>query len=317
MPRLLLLALLLLLLSVSFAQTVEFALAYPAFAPTPGGGDRRAEVVFSDVPTPEGSAGLRLAAGDELGIGLRLRQASSLATIGNTVLTLAADASTAGRYGAAFTARGVLGPAALRVRASVHDGLPPLAPLAEGDFDELPLLGQGPAILGLEAGVGYRVSRNLIIGAAPSVYLRAGRWGGGLTAEAELLRLQGRNDVSLLFRGFAEPGFGRTSLAVGAGYTINRRRAPSWEFAGWVGVGPGGVAPGATIEGGERLRSGDLDLLLAAEPYRLDAWPYRLEADYQFDLGDGEFLLGLRAGLQPQSGWRAGGRVAYRLPFEP
>ena len=313
MSRFVLSVAILTLLSPALAQTVEFAVAWPA----PEQGNRRAEVVFEEVPTGGTTAGLRLAAGDELELGLRLRQAGSLATIGNLITSLAADASTAGRYAAAITARGVLGPAAVRLRASIHDGLPPLAPLAEGDFSELPLLGPGSAVLGVEAGATYRVSRALIVDVAPGVYLRDGRVGASLGGEARLVRLQGRNDASVLLESFATPGFERTSVAVGAGYTINRRRSPSWTVAAWLGAGPGGIAPGASISGGERIAGGSLDLLVAAEPYRVDVWPYRLDLEFEREAGPGDLLLAVEAGLQPDRGWRAGGRLGYRLLFEP
>lgn len=312
MRRIFVVALLSLLPGLSLAQTVEFAVAHPAFL----GGNSRGEVVFADVPTGDGSAGLRLGAGEELELGLRLREAGSLATVGNLITTLAADASTGGRYAVAFTARGVLGPAAVRLRASVHDGLPALAPLAEGVYSELPLLGGGPAVFGLTAGFSYRVSRSLIVDTAPGVYLRGGRLGASLDGEARLVRFHRRNDFLLLLSTFAEPGFERSSFALGAGYTINRRRAPSWTPSLWLGMGPGGIAPGATLRGAERLPNGSLELLLAAEPYRIDAWPYRLDLKYERELGGGELIVGLLAGLQPYSGWRAGGRVAYRVPFE-
>lgn len=313
MLRILIAALLLPLAGPAVAQTVEFGVAYP---PSPSAGPR-VEVVFNGVPAERGTVGLRLAAGGELELGLRLREAGSLATVGNLITTLAAHGSTGGRYTVAFTARGVLGPAALRLRASAFDGRRSLAPLAEGEFSELPLLGAGGAVLGLEVGVSYRLSRALIVDLAPALLLRGGRLGAGFGGEARLVRFDGRNDLSLLLHLFAEPGSERLTAAVGAGYTFNRRRAPSWTASGWLGWGPDGLAPGARLSGSQRLENGNLNLLLAAEPYRLDRWPYRLDVTYERGLGNGELVVGLLAGLEPDSGWRAGGRAAYRLPFVP
>lgn len=311
--RTLLAALVLPFAGTVLAQTVEFGVGYPA-AESAG---LRAEVVFAGVPAERGTAGLRFAAGEELELGLHLREAGSLATVGNLITTLAAHGSTGGRYALAFTARGVLGPAALRLRASAFDGHPPLAPLAEGEFSELPLLGAGGTVLGLEMGVAYRVSRTLIVDAAPALFLRSGRLGAGFDGESRLVRFHGRNDLSLLLHLFAEPGFDRLTAAVGAGYTFNRRRAPSWTASGWLGWGPGGPAPGGRLSGRQRLENGSLNLLLAAEPYRLDRWPYRLDLTYEREAGAGELIVGLLAGLEPDAGWRAGGRAAYRLPFAP
>lgn len=313
MPRILLFALLLSLSALAPAQTIEFAVAYPAFDQS----WPRAEVAFAAVPVERGTAGLRFAAGEELELGLRLREAGSLATVGNVVTTLALDGSTGGRYAAALTARGVLGPAAVRLRASVFDGLPPLAPLAEGAFSELPILGPGGSVLGLELGASYRATRTLIVDIAPAFYLRSGQLGAGFDAEARLLRLHGRNDLSLLLHLMGEPGFERSAAALGAGYTFNRPRAPSWTASAWLGRGPGGIAPGARLSGSRRLEGGSLRLSMAAEPYRLDVWPYRVDATLEQGLGRGELLVGILAGLQPEEGWRAGARLAYRVPFEP
>jgi hypothetical protein len=299
--------------TAALAQTVEFGVAYPASAH----GNRQLEVAFDAVPAGGGTVGLRLAAGDELELGMRLRQADSLATIGNVVTVLAADASTGGRYAAALTGRAVLGPVALRLRGSASDGLEPLAPLAEGAFAPLPMLGPGKALFGLEAGVSYRASRALIVDFAPGAFLRDGRVGGRVEAELRLVRAVSGNDLSLLAHAFVEPVDGRLAGSLGAAYTVARRRAPSWTFIGLVGWGPTGVAPGARLGGGERLAGGRLDLQVAAEPYRLDAWPYRARADYRTQVGPGELRLRLTGGLEPGSGWRLGAGVGYRMPFSP
>jgi hypothetical protein len=301
------------LLAPAMAQTVEFGVAYPASVH----GNRRVEVAFAAVPSGSGTVGLRLAAGDELELGLRLRQADSLAAIGNVVTVLAVDASTGGRYAAAITGRAVLGPVALRLRGSASDGLEPLAPLAEGAFGPLPVLGPGQAVLGLEAGITYRASRAVIVDFAPGAFLRAGQVGGRVESELRLVRALSGNDLSLLAHAFLEPAGGRFAGSLGAGYTLARRRAPSWSFVALVGWSPAGVAPGARVAGGERLAAGQLDLQIAAEPYRLDARPYRARLDYRVEVGPGELRLGLTGGLEPGSGWRLGAGAGYRMPFSP
>lgn len=301
------------LTSVAHGQAVEFALDYPA---TEAIGPRL-EVLFEDVPRNGGKVGLRLAAGDGVELGLRLRQAETVATVGNIISVLAADASTTGRFGVASTTRGVLGPAAVRIRASVSDGKEPLAPVAEGAFGPLPLLPVGGTLFGLEAGFDYRVSRRLIIGVAPGMFLLDGKIGGRFEGEARFLRAVSRNDLTLLANAFADPGSGRFSAALGLGYTVNRRRAPSWTAAALFGWGPNGPSPGGRISGSERLGDGTFDLSLSLEPYRLDWWPYRIEAGYRHELEYGELRAQATAGLEPLSGWRAGARVGYRLPFTP
>ncbi|MEX2542546.1 MAG: hypothetical protein WD314_12090 [Trueperaceae bacterium] len=319
---LLCLACLICLLPPLRGQAVEFAAAYPAAERNTA----RVELLFEEVPSGSGTVGLRFGAGEELQLGLRLRQADSLASIGNLVTVLAADGSTGGRYGVALTSRAVLGPVALRLRASVSDGFAPLAPVAEGAFAALPLLTPAPAeaaadsgaaLLGLEAGVSYRISRDLIVDVAPGAFLRGGSLGGRLDGELRFVRAIAGNDLSLLLHAFRVPVTSELSGALGIGYTVNRRRAPAWFAAALLGWGPAGLAPGARLAGAERLANGRVDLELAAEPYRLDDWPYRVELGYRHDLVQGELRLSGRAGLEPASGWRAGARVGYRIPFTP
>jgi hypothetical protein len=301
------------------AQTIEFSAIYPTGAWTgpssPDPGNRRLEVVFAGVAVEgKGTAGLRLAAGDELELGLRLREAGSLATVGNLVFELAADGSTGDRYALAMGARGVLGPLALRLRGSVSDGDEPLAPLPENYFGPLPRLGPGPALLGLEVGGIYRVSRRVIVDAAPALFLRSGELGGRLTGEVRLIRAVGDDDLSFLLHAFGEPGLARATSAVGLGYNLNRRRAPSWSASAWFGWNGGTPLPGLRLKGSDRLADGRATVELALEPYRLDAWPYRALVGFDRDLGSGELRLGLDAGLEPSSGWRLAARVGYRVP---
>lgn len=306
------------LLPVALGQTVEFSVAHPASDRYPA----RVQVSFEEVPEGRGTVGLRLAAGEELQLGLRLRQADSLATVGNLVTVLAADASTGGRYAVALTSRAVLGPVAVRLRASVSDGRAAMAAVAEGSFAELPLLTRpsgpaGAALLGLEAGASYRISRELIVDVAPGVFLLGGSMGGRLDGDLRFVRAVAGNDLSVLLHGFLAPASKQFAGSLGIGYTINRRRAPAWSAAALLGWGGDGPAPGARLSGAERLASGRLDLQLTAEPYRLDAWPYRAELGYRFDLGAGELRLAASAGLEPGSGWRAGAGLGYRMPFSP
>lgn len=301
------------LLPSALGQTMEFAVDYPAAEAT----NPRLALLFEDVPRDGGKVGLRVAAGDGLELGLRLRQAGSVATVGNIVSVLAADASSTGRFAVASTTRGVLGPAAVRIRASVSDGGEPLAPVAEGAFGPLPLLSGRGALLGLEAGLDYRVSRRLIVGVAPGMFLQNGQIGGRFNGEARFVRAVSGNDLTLLTYAFAEPGSGRLTASLGLAYTVNRRRAPSWTAAALLGWGPDGPLPGLRVSGSERLEDGSFDLSLALEPYRLDWWPYRFEAGYRHEIAHGELRAAVTAGLEPGSGWKAGGRVGYRLPFTP
>lgn len=302
-----------LLLPLALGQTVEFAVAHPPDEL----GNRRLEVVFADVPEPKGSVGLRVAAGDELELGLRFRRSASVATIGNIITTLATDASSGGRYAVALSSRGVLGPAALRLRASLSDGGEPLAPIAEGSLPPLPVLGFGPPLVGLEGGASYRPSRGLIVDVAPGLFLREASVAGRLAGEVRLVRAAGDDDISFLLHAFMEPGLKRGSAALGLGYKLNRRRAPAWLVSAWLGLGPAGVSPGVRLAGSERLEEGQLDLAAALEPYRVDAWPYRLELGYQHQLGPGSLRFAAQAGLVPGSGWRGGLRAGYRIRFSP
>lgn len=291
------------------AQSVEFAVQRRAQ------GAASIEVAFREIESSSGSVGLRLSAGSELELGLELREAGSLATVGNIVTSLAAHGSTDGRYGLRVSSRAALGPAALRVRGSVSDGNWSDLTGGGAPFPVLPLLGPGPAILGGEIGVTYRASRRLVLDFEPGVFVRGNSWGGRFSGELRLLRAFSGNDVAVLLHAFVEPGGRAASGAAGVRYTLNRQRAPSWSGAVLLGAGPAGLLPGARLIGSERLATGRLDLALHLEPYRLDSWPYRIVIDYQHQIGEGDLLVGLRTGLEPSEGWRLGGRVGYRLAF--
>lgn len=212
-------------------------------------------------------------------LGLALSTNQSFGPLGNLVFdvwgSLAEHPSggTAAAEGA-FSVRGVLGPAALRLTllgfgADVGTFRP--ASLASAERPSL----AGPAG-GLQTSVTYRVSREVIVEAAPELYLTS----GGLALRADghlrLLRALGDNELRFDLHAYAAPGFRESAAAIGAAVTFPRGREPDVTVGAAVGFAPWGVWPGAHVNLGQRLGRVRLDLAAAIEPYRLDVPALRL-----------------------------------------
>lgn len=245
-------------------------------------------------------------------LGLELRRTRSFGPVGNLLLEAAGDVDAAGRYAASAGARGVAGQVAVALEAAAWN-----AP--ESAFGDLPGTGDRPRVegraLGLAAGVTYRVDRSLVLAARPEFLLAGGRVGARLEADVRLARLHGRDDGLALVHAYLPLGGSEGAVALGAGYAVNRRRAPTWSGSLWLGVGPSGVGPGVRLQGGERLPGGALlELEAGLEPYRLDLPPYRAALRYRRPLGDGALVAEGGAALDPAGG--AGPEFALRMAWE-
>lgn len=288
------------------AQSLELALGT---APRPGSAPRF-EVTLRE--TPGAGQSVRVAVGDGLELGARLRRAGSLGPLGNLIGTAGVDVRSGGGYRLAVAGRGVVGPVALRVRASAFDTDPAALPDAlDGPFPVPPPPPEGVTSLGLEVGVDYRLARSVILSADPGVFLTDGALATRFTGALRFAGAYGPNDLSLLLDALAAPG--DSHAAFGVGVQLNRRRAPSWSGSVWLGAGAAGASPGVRISGAEQFGATRLAVTLAAEPYRADR-PYRLAASAERPFESGTLSLAARAAFGPRTGWVAGGRVGWVLP---
>lgn len=222
-------------------------------------------------------------------------------------------------------ARGVIGPVALRLKLQAFGAdAAAFSPLALASA-ERPNLG-GPAAA-VQLGVTGRLSRNLILEAGPELYLTGAGVALRVDAALRLLRAVGDNELRLLLHAYGAPGLGSGAVAAGAGVVFPRGRQPDISVAALVGVSPAGLLPGASVSLGQRLDTVSLDLQFAAEPYRLDVAPLRLQATVGLPLHgalppgsqlrfEGALASGMGLPGAAAAGTRAWLATALRLPVQ-
>ena len=148
-------------------------------------------------------------------------------------------------------------------------------------------------------GASYRLSRRAVLELDPSLLYVRGGVGVGLQGAVQVRRLRGRDDgavrVATLLDAGAEAGLGGSYGAAGFEYRYNPSAGPLLRGSLWLGAGSRGVGPGARVEGVQNGLNATLryGLALAAEPYRTDAPPYRVEASLQTAAGPGALNLRL------------------------
>lgn len=180
------------------------------------------------------------------------------------------------------SARGVLGPVALRAALTLFGAEPGLFRPAEGASDERPRFGAQAA--GIELAVSGRPSRNLVLEGAPSLYLTGGAAALRFEALLRVLRAVGSSELRFMAHGFLTPGFEEGAAAVGAGVGFRRRSQPDVELMATLGVSPAGLKPGVKLTFGQVF--GDLRVAgsAALEPYRLDVPALRLTGSARYSL---------------------------------
>lgn len=249
-------------------------------------------------------------------LGLSLAANETFGPLGNVVFELDGDLRTDALAQLTLVARGVLGPVAARIDLGAYGAdaaaFDPLAVAA----DERPTLG-GPAV-GLRLGLTGRLSRNVVLEASPELYRSAAGLSGRLATRLRLVRALGENELRVLLRAGATPGFASAYGAVGAGVSFPRGRAPDLDFAVHLGLRDGRLAPGVTLNLAENLSAGVKTGLMAAyEPYRSDVHPGRALGSVSLPLGDGTLELALAgAFLDPVRPAAATVSTSYRLPVK-
>ncbi len=258
----------------------------------------------------------------QVGLGLSTNQ--SFGPVGNLIIEAWGALAPHPRGGAAgelsVAARGVVGPVALRLAllgygADVGTFRP--HDLASAERPRF----AGPAG-GLQLSLTYRPSRQLILEAAPELYLTSGGLALRLDAGARLLRVLGGNELRLNAHAYATPAFSAGAFGVGATVTFNRGREPDISVGASVGYSPHGIWPGVRVTWGERVGPARLNLDAAFEPYRLDVPALRLKAGARLPAGgflpegtdlllDAAFAGGLGlAANQPSRAW-VGAALAF------
>jgi hypothetical protein len=261
---------------------------------------------------------LRYAGVPQVGLGLSTSRA--FGPLGNIVLDAWGALRVGGQAEARIGARGVLGPVAVRLALLGFGPERLLAQEALSASDRPDLA--GPAF-GVQAGLTWRPDRNLVLEAAPEVYLAGGV---SLRGEARVrwLRALGDDELFAVVLGYAPPGLAAASGGAGVGLTLTRGRAPDWTFVALVGVSPGGVGVGGRVSLAEDVGTARVAIDVAYEPFRLDLRPLRVHAsgsapaftggtwEVAFDLGSD---LGVHAPLRTIGGTAYAASLGLTLPL--
>lgn len=321
-PRWLLPAVLLLAAAAptSAAQRVGFSVG--AVAAADGSAAPSFGVRFEGVKVEGGTVTLEVRHAGTAQLGFGVTTSRAFGPLGNVVVDAWGALRVGGGAEARIGARGVLGPVAVRL-ALVGFGAAPgtFRPdaLASAERPVLP----GPAF-GVQAGLTWRPSRNVVLELDPEVYLA-----GGVALRGEgrvrFLRLLGDDELFGVALAYAPPGLGTVDGAVGVGMTLTRGRAPDWTFTALVGASPAGFGVGGRATLAEDLGPVRVVLDAAFEPYRLDLAPLRMRVAGSAPSalgGTWEVTASLASDLGAVSPHRAAQGTSYAvtatlsLPFE-
>ena len=281
------------------AQTVGLALSYS--------GALEPEAQLRDLKTGPAVFDLRLAGGvrEPLEGGAAARWRSLFGPLGTAAVSGHADASTAGAFDLGVNGSGALAATGLDASLSVFNRNPgAFAPTAAYALESRPFfrpLVPGGASVGahLELEATQRLGRTLVLEATPTLsYLAGTGIGAGFVGRLQLRRLvESDNGVALLEAGTG-PGTGRSFIAGGVEYQLNRRGLPSLTGALLLGGGDAGLWPGLRAGAAGELSRFSYRAELAAEPYRPTAPPYRANLALGTALGPGALGLELGAALE-------------------
>ncbi len=279
---------------VAAAQTLQLSAAFaglPRFGVAVAGA--RADGARVD-------AGIKVDGDGIAQVDLGISANDTFGPLGNVIGEGNVTVRTEGRAQGSLGVRGVLGPVALGLRLLAFGADPArFDPLALGT-DERPAFGGGGWGVAL-SGSG-RLSRSIVLEAAPELYLVPAGAAARVSTRLRWLRAIGPHELSLRTRGYLAPGGAAADAAVGVGVTVRRRRAPDLDAALYLGLGENGVRPGATASLSQPLPGGvSVELDASLEPYRADVAPYRLSAGASMPLvgGTGRLLAALAAGHGP------------------
>ncbi|MEJ2356771.1 MAG: hypothetical protein P8Y13_01645 [Deinococcales bacterium] len=294
------------------AQTLRLGLAggRPGSAPAGGG---RVSVRIENASVGDTRVALGLAFDGEAQLDFGVQANDTFGPLGNIVGDVNLSLRTDGQAQGVVTARGVLGPVALGLSLSGFTADP-------ARFDPLALAGTTRPDLGAAGwAVGFdasgRPSRTLVVEARPQLFLVPAGAAWRLTSRLRWLRAIGPHELSLRLQGYLEPAAQAGDVALGLGFTYRRRRAPDLDGAIYLGDSPRGLRPGATASLAQQIGPVEASVQVAAEPYRLDVPPYRLQLELSFDAGPGQARVE-GAGATGPNGPRGVLAVRYRLPVD-
>jgi hypothetical protein len=273
------------------AQTVGFALSYD--------GALEPEVQVRDLQAGPVTLDLRLAGGvaGPLELGAAARSRTSFGPLGTLALAGRADIDTQGGFDLYLGGSGALGPTGLGASLGVFNRNPgAFAPTSAYASPSRPFfVGGAPTgstgfqLTGFHLGVEatQRLGRTLVLEAAPSLDLLPGAGvGAALAGRLQFRRVAGNDNAVALLEARTAPA-GRSFVAAGVEYQLNRRDLPAFTGALLLGYSDAGVRPGLQVSAAGDLGRAAYRAELAAEPYRRSAPPYRANLALAAPLGPG------------------------------
>jgi hypothetical protein len=287
---------LLALLPVAKAQTLELSVTYPFSAQL-----ALTNVAISDALT------LGFAVSTE-----RLKVSSSaaldIAPFGSAQASLGVEWAYVGRVRVLLATRATLGSATLNLSGAFWNA----APL---NFDALEIFAPDPlpnSTSGsrIDFGMGLRVSRSLSLFA---------QFKFGSSSSSQALQLRQRSRDSEFFVGvFSGSQLNSTIYLLQAGYAFTTEEENfSLGMTGGLGIYDNSFAPEMGFELMWLLsESFELGLRSDLQFWRSDVLPFRNSLELKFLPGLGTLNFGAYLGLTPQSAWNWGLRLSYRIGFE-
>ena len=281
-----------------------------------GAGGAEFLAAVQDHPVPGGRAGLGVCWHGGPGAAVHLRYSTTWGPLGNVVADFDA-AVTPSAWSVLLAGRAVVGPVSLRLRGGTwNTGSLPRLRAQDAAFPPR-FAAFGEPLHAFEAGVTYRVSRDMLVLADAAFKLTGDSTELRHMLEVRMPRMVHGHELRLLSealhrtgpRGSAEAG---VWSAFGIGLHLDRQRASPWTVILLLG-GAERFAPGFRITVAEGFGPADLRIELRAEPWRTDLSGLSLDLAASGPLSGGT----VRAGVT-LNGWPAEVRaaVSYSLPFE-
>jgi hypothetical protein len=256
---------------------------------------------------------LRVAYQKDLEFGVAMRQSTSFGPLGNIALEGQADVSSTGQYQISLNAKGVIAALAASLGGSIFNVLPGGFQGIEAFTLSRPRFTKGSS---LDMGLSYRLSRNEVLSAYPSLYFLEDGFAGKLDADYKIYKRFEPHDASFLLQTYLSP-VGHHYGAVGFQFDLNDKTLPSMTASAWLGLGHQGIWPGLKASLSQTFKSidGKLGISLGLEPYRTDFIPYYFQASYSqhFDFGVLEAHLYSSLGTEHMSS--VGFQVGYAYKF--
>ena len=174
---------------------------------------------------------------------------------------------------------------AANLDVSLFSALPGTFEIGEAFTNTRPRFTQGSS---LDIGLSYRLSRNEVLSAYPSVYFLEEGFAAKLDADFKIYKLFEPHDGTFLLQTYLSP-VGHSYGAVGFQFDLNDKTLPSMAASIWLSLSHQGLLPGLKASFNQSFKSldGKLGISLGLKPYRTDFIPYYLQASYSqaFEFG--------------------------------